>query len=226
MSASDESGNAQQFAFDAVRDTLGAATDVESCMTLAARIDALMDQAQEYFQKDGAPIACRVGCSFCCHLRVSVYPHEALALFRYLGSRLPKEEADGVRRRLIENAAYINKLSGEGRAVTALACAFLIDGKCSAHEVRPSACSGYHSLSREQCEKGYNNPAKEFAPIPVLKSLGYVADALEDGVERGLADVGLNAARVELHTAVAALMGNPALIQRWRSGRSLLTPRQ
>ncbi len=157
---------------------------------------------------------------------MSVYPHEALALFRYLGSRLPKEEADGVRRRLIENAAYINKLSGEGRAVTALACAFLIDGKCSAHEVRPSACSGYHSLSREQCEKGYNNPAKEFAPIPVLKSLGYVADALEDGVERGLADVGLSAARVELHTAVAALMGNPALIQRWRSGRSLLTPRQ
>ena len=72
MSADDptELGQPQPFAFDAVRATLGVSTDVDSCMQLASRIDALMTQAIEYFRKEGTGIACRAGCSFCCHLRV------------------------------------------------------------------------------------------------------------------------------------------------------------
>jgi Fe-S-cluster containining protein len=182
----------------------------------------LMNQALESFEKDGAGIACRVGCSFCCHLRVMVYPHEAIALFRYLKSRISKEQAASVQRQVLENAARVKKLAVEGRAVTGIACAFLVDGKCSAYEVRPGACSGYHSLSRQRCEDGYNNSSGKPEPIPVLKALSYVADAMDDGVEQALAAAHLNGTRIELQTAVAALIRNPALIQRWRSGRSLL----
>jgi Fe-S-cluster containining protein len=219
----DESGTAQRFGFDAVRDTLGASTDVDSCVALAARIDVLMDQALEHFQKDGAGIACRAGCSFCCHLRVLIYPHEAIALFRYLRSRIPKEQAEGVRERLIANAAHLSKLSREGRVATNIACAFLIDGKCSAYEVRPAACSGYHSLSKAKCEEAYNNAGQSPDGTPVLQALRYVADALDDAMEQALAATGLSGTRVELQTAVAALIRNPALIQRWRSGRELMT---
>ena len=135
----DESGTARRFAFEVVRETLGHSTDVDSCARLAAGIDSLIDQAFEHFQKDGVGIACRAGCSFCCYLRVMVYPHEAIALFRYMGSRMPKEQASGVRQRLIENADSIRKAAREGRAPPRIACAFLIDGKCSAYEVRPGA---------------------------------------------------------------------------------------
>jgi Fe-S-cluster containining protein len=218
----DDSGTAQRFAFGAVRDTLGASSDVDSCVALASRIDALMNEALEFFEKDGAGIACRAGCNFCCHLRVMVYPHEAIALFRYLNSQIPKEQADGVRERLIENAARIGKLDREGGGSTRIACAFLVDGKCSAYEVRPAACSGYHSLSREKCEEGYNNPSGSRDGIPVLKALRYVAAAVDDGMDEALAEAGLGGARVELQTAVAALIRNPALIGRWRSGRELL----
>ncbi len=224
MSASeqDETDAAQRFAFDAVRDTLGRSTDVDSCSALATRIDALMDQALESFQKDGAGIACRAGCSFCCHLRVMVYPHEAIALFRYLQSRIPKEQAEGVRERLIENAAHIDKLSRAGRVATGVACAFLIDGKCSAYEVRPAACSGYHSLSNERCEEAYHKAGDSPDGIPVLQALRYVAAALDDGMEQALTAADLSRTRIELQTAVAALIRNPALIERWRSGRELM----
>src|SRR5215510_150769 len=127
---------AQAFAIEAVRETLGRSSDVDACVALVTRINALLNQAFESFRGDG--IACREGCNFCCHLRVMVYPHEAIALFRHLGARMPKEQAQVVRKQL---------LTREGKA-----CAFLVEGKCSAYEARPSACSGYHSLSKEKCE--------------------------------------------------------------------------
>src|SRR5262245_10061808 len=134
--------SAQRFGYEAVAATLGASTDVDACVTLAAHIDKLIEQAMESFQAEGAGIACRAGCNFRCHLRVMVFPHEAIALFRYLGSRMPKEQAQVVRQRVLENAAQIAALAREGRSATNLACAFLVDGKCSAYEARPAACSG------------------------------------------------------------------------------------
>jgi hypothetical protein len=210
-------GEAQRFALAAVRETLGRSTDVDSCVTLAGRIDDLMTQALEYFRTAGADIACRAGCSFCCHLRVMVHPHEAIALFRYLGSRMPQDQAVGVRRRVIDNAARITA----GNA-TNVPRAFLVDGKCSAYEARPAACSGYHSLSRERCEKEYEQRGASAEGIPVLQAIQHVATALDEGMQEALSAAGLNTLHIELHTAVAALLRNPALIQRWRSGRALL----
>jgi len=224
VSADDRDGPeaAQRFAFDAARETIGTSSDVDSCASLAARIDLLMSQAFGYFQKEGAGIACRAGCGFCCHLRVMVHPHEAIALFRYLGSRMPEDRAERVRVRLIENAARISGAVRENRKPESLACAFLVDNRCSAYEVRPSACSGYHSLSKEQCERAYEGAGASAGGIPILSALRYIATALDEGLDQALAAAGLSAAPVELHTAVAALIRNPRLIDRWRSGRSLL----
>ena len=216
----------QRFALDAVGDTLGASTDVDACAAAASRINVLMDQAFEYIGKDGAGIACRAGCSFCCHLRVMVYPHEAIALFRHLTSRMAEDVAAGVRRRLVANAARIGELSLEGRVATGVACAFLVEGKCSAYEVRPASCSGYHSLSKQQCEAAYGNTTGAPDRIPVLQALRYVAAEFDTGVDQALEEAGLSGTRVELQTAVAALVRNPALIQRWRSGRDLLKNHQ
>jgi hypothetical protein len=209
-----QKGAAQAFAREAVRETIGASSDADSCMALAARINALMDQAFESCSNEG--IHCREGCNFCCHLRVMVYPHEAIALFRYLESRMPREQADEVRARLIENAAYV----GQSNAWR-MPCAFLVDGRCSAYEVRPAACSGYHSLSRGRCETAHQQAPGTSTGIPVLQSLRYVAAALDDGMDEGLAAAGLSATNVELHTALAALVRNPGLIERWRAGQEV-----
>jgi Fe-S-cluster containining protein len=223
LSGSEQDGVdlAQRFGYEAVAGTLGASSDVDACVTLSTRINSLIEQAIASFEADGSGIACRAGCNFCCHLRVMVFPHEAIALFRYLGSRMPKERAQAVRKRVLENAAHIAELAREGRMATGLPCAFLIDGKCSAYEARPAACSGYHSLSKEKCEESYDNGGNLPAGIPMLKALSYVAAALDEGLDQALNAANLSATRVELNTAVAALIRNPALIQRWRAGREL-----
>jgi len=202
----------QQFGAQAVRDTLGRSTDVDACVALVHRLDQLLVQAAQHLQPPGAGLACRAGCNFCCHLQVRVLPHEAIALFRYLQSRMPAATAERVRTRVREQAA--------GTA-TGRACAFLVDGQCAAYEARPSACAGYHSLSKAHCEQSFWDPSLPSGTV-ALRALQVVAAALEDGVNAALVMQGLNQTRMELHTAVAALLADPARIARWRAGRPLL----
>lgn len=202
----------QEFGAQAVRATLGRATDVDACVALVHKLDQLLDQAALHLQPTGGALACRAGCNFCCHLQVMVLPHEAIALFRYLNSRLPRAVAERVRARVRERAA--------GTAV-GRACAFLVDGQCAAYEARPSACAAYHSMSKERCEASFLDPTLPAGTV-ALRSLQVVAAALEDGLNAALAVQGLNQTRTELHVAVAALLDNPALIARWRAGRPLV----
>jgi Fe-S-cluster containining protein len=209
-----------RFGSQAVRTTLGRSTDVDGCVELVGQVDRLLEQAAAHLQVDGARLACRAGCSFCCHLRVMVLPHEAIALFRYLRSRMPVAIAEQVRDKLL---AYTRPSAAPASStspapVSPRACAFLVEGQCAAYEARPSACAAYHSLSKERCEESFRNPSLP-AAIEVLQALQVVATALEEAVNVELQTQGLSSVPVELHTAVAALLGNPALIARWRAGR-------
>jgi Fe-S-cluster containining protein len=205
----------QNFGSQAVRETLGRSTDVDACADLVGRLNTLLAQAAQHLEPAGAGLACRVGCNFCCHLRVMVLPHEAIALFRYLQSRVPDATADIVRMRV---RAYASSATSAARA-----CAFLVDGECAAYEARPSACAGYHSLSKERCEQSFQDPSVPTGTV-ALRSLQVVATALEEGLSAALRAQGLSQERIELHAAVAVLLANPALIARWRAGRPLLKP--
>jgi hypothetical protein len=64
-------------------------------------------------------------------------------------------------------------------------------------------------LSKGRCEDGYYKEPGAVHRIPVLQALRYVAAALDEGMEKGLAAAGLNGTHVELHTALAALIRDP-----------------
>jgi hypothetical protein len=196
----------------AVRETLLSYPDVNSCMALASRMAHLMGAALEYFQRQRAGIACQAGCAFCCHLRVMVYPHEAIALFGQLASRMPAQQAHEVQERL---------LTGHSPASTAghpAPCAFLVDGRCSAYEVRPATCAGFHSVSRGHCQRLLDRRASLPVGIPASRELQDVAVSLHQALGRAVAEAGLSSAQVELRSAVAALLRQPELVERWRSG--------
>lgn len=212
---SDQSPPVQHYGSQVVRASLGRSTDVDSCLALVGEVDRMLMQAADHLQSAEVRLACRAGCSFCCHLQVRVLPHEAIALFRYLQSQMEPELATRVRERIRE------RLRTRSDASASRACAFLIEGECAAYEARPSACAAYHSISRERCEQAFQDPDTPSGTV-ALQALQIVAVALEEGVRAGLATEGLDAAAIELHTAVAALLANPALIARWRAGRPLL----
>jgi Fe-S-cluster containining protein len=130
-----------------------------------------------------------------------------------LQSRMPAALAHEVRTALRRN--------GQPAPGASRACAFLVAGECAAYEVRPSACAAYHSTSKERCEQSFRDPAIPSRTV-ALQALQAVALELETGVNDALRAEGLSNVALELHTAVAALLADPALIARWRAGRPLI----
>jgi Fe-S-cluster containining protein len=215
---------AGQFIFDVTVSTLKGGTDVDSCTSLVAKADRRFEATFERLQKDGAPIACKSGCSFCCHLRVTVAPHEAIALFRYLRSEIPASLAREIEQRILANAAQIAQMTEEQHWSTNVRCAFLVDGACSAYRARPMACALHHSLDVNACEASYKDPADHSVGIRKLDVIERTMTATQAGTKQALERLGLSAEPMELHTAVSALLRDQSLIARWRSGRPLLKP--
>ncbi|HEY1898709.1 MAG TPA: YkgJ family cysteine cluster protein [Steroidobacteraceae bacterium] len=211
----------QPFGSQAVAQIFGHSTDVDACIALVTQINQLLDEASARLQEPGSRLACQAGCNFCCHLRVMLLPHEAIALFRYLQSRMPVAAATQVRAKLREYTRPASASPAPPGPVTPRPCAFLVNGECSAYEVRPGACAAYHSLSKERCELSYRDPAVP-SGIVALQALRAVGEGMQEGVSSGVAAQGLSNIPLELHTAVAALLADPALIARWRAGRPLL----
>jgi len=211
-----------RFICDVTASKLEAGTDVDSCRSLVAKADARFEMTFAHLKQQGAAIACKAGCSFCCHLRVSVAPHEAIALFRHLQSEIPASLAGEIEQRILENADHIARMSEQQHLSTNVKCAFLVNGSCSAYRVRPMACALHHSLDVNACERLFENPADHSIGIRRLKVIEQMRGATKAGLSQALDKLGLSGEAVELHTAVAAILRDRSLISRWRSGRSLL----
>jgi uncharacterized protein len=89
---------------------------------LAARLSA----------RYGAHLACRAGCSGCCHHHLSVFPVEAAAIAEAVKA-LPAETQAIIRRQ----AAAVREREARGLSV---ACPLLVDDRCAVYESRPLIC--------------------------------------------------------------------------------------
>lgn len=213
---------AGQYAFDATGETLSHGADVDACAEVAARIDQRFDVTYAYLKKKDVPIACRAGCSWCCHIRVELLPHEAIALFRYLNTQIEPETRSAIVERIFANARQIKPLTEGQHRRTNIQCAFLVDNRCSVYPVRPMLCAGHHSLDVNPCIEGFNNPTDEQDTIPLIDVLVFIRGAMMDGAQQALNGLKLDGQALELNTALAALLRDPSLIGRWREGRRLL----
>ena len=118
-------------------------------------------------------------------------------------------EAAAIEQRILTNARLVDSMTPERHRTAGLACAFLVDGRCSAHEVRPSACAAYHSLSRERCEQSFRNPAGIGTPRnarPALLELQVFGTALIEATQAGCTAAGISGEQAELHQALRALL--------------------
>ncbi|MEJ0008739.1 MAG: hypothetical protein WDM77_20850 [Steroidobacteraceae bacterium] len=112
-----------QFVLDATVSALKKSTDAGSCTALIAKADRRFEAAFERLRKAGAPVACKSGCSFCCHLRVTLAPHEAIALFHYLKTQIPAALAKEVQQRVLGNADQIANMTPQQHWSTNVQCA-------------------------------------------------------------------------------------------------------
>lgn len=188
-----------------LRRRCGAAASAALCR----RLNGVIDRKIEALREEGAAVACAPRCDYCCHLRVTVFAHEAEALLAHLRTRASPGEAARIEAGIRANAKRIDGMSVEQHRSAGLGCAFLIDGLCSAHDVRPSACAAYHSLRRDRCEHAFRHPeaiGTAQNSRPALLELQVFAAAQIEATNAGRIAAGLPDGQAELHQALRALL--------------------
>ena len=214
---------AGRFAYELVSKRLGrGSADVDACASVASQINDRYAATFDHLKWQDVPIACKAGCNWCCYLRVEILPYEAIALFRYLRTSIPEELAQSISARILANAEQIAALTPEQHRLTNVQCAFLVDGCCSVYPVRPMLCAGHHSCDVSACEAGFNEPSVEVDSIPLVAVLAAIRGMMMIAAGDALREKKLKAQSLELHTTLAALLRNPALIGQWGSGRKLI----
>jgi hypothetical protein len=101
----------------------------------------------------------------------------------------------------------------EERQNRKLPCPLLVDSACGVYAVRPQACRRFHSLSREACEAGGAVPSDVFSA-----NIGALIHLLLVGALRS---AGLPDASYELSDALARVLPDPGLEERWLAGQNV-----
>jgi len=209
----EQSAPAATATFEHTAGALRTCCDGATCAAVCRRLNGVIDAKIEALKQAGAGVACAPGCDYCCHLRVDVFPHEATALLHYLRTRASPAEAESIEQKIRANAARVDTLTAQQHRTAGIACAFLSAGLCSAHDMRPSSCATYHSLSRARCEHAFHNPADIGTPRnarPALLELQAFNAAQIEATSAARKAAGLAGEQVELHQALRALLDGDA----------------
>jgi len=164
-----------------------------------------------------ATIACRAGCSLCCHFKVDVWPQEVFAIVDFIKSNFTPEQIENVRQRATANSKKIAPMSARQHLATNLMCPLLQDGMCSVYPVRPLNCRKFHSKTLATCQNSFDHPNELLGgpqddEVPELTStLGnhYMA------VKLAYQEEGYDARPYDLSRSLAFALDNPNCANRW-----------
>lgn len=170
-------------------------------------------------------LACKPGCSYCCHLRLEVQPAEAFAIAAWVRRHFAPARLDALLGRLRDNAARTKAMGVEARKRTNMACALLgADGTCGAYDVRPAQCRRYHSLDVTACATFHADPTNETLESPLNPALAHNAAVIITQAQHGARAAGLDADNVDFNLALLAALENPKAWRRWKDGKKPFVP--
>ena len=119
------------------------------CVAAVLAQQAFEEAAKADSERD--QIACREGCSYCCHMRVVATVPEIIALHDFIVAQLSASEIAELGRRIVALDEATHGLSDEQWGVGHYPCPVLVDGFCSAYAARPLDCRGYNSTNVAAC---------------------------------------------------------------------------
>ncbi|HWP26018.1 MAG TPA: YkgJ family cysteine cluster protein [Xanthobacteraceae bacterium] len=173
---------------------------------LHARIDATLRQLASI------PVACKKGCSHCCHGWVSASAPEVLFVAKAVRRRSDPTVVGRIRTafeitRDVEQAA---------RSKHPHPCPLLENDACSLYAIRPGSCRFWASADAGICARAYHGISDEDIPAPRLNLVGRNAYAI--ALAAALKHAGLPHHLYEFNAALARAVERENAEREWLAG--------
>ncbi|HEY8908164.1 MAG TPA: YkgJ family cysteine cluster protein [Rhodoferax sp.] len=186
--------------------------------------DAVMLQAWDSFEGNVAiqsesqpPVACHKGCPSCCTLRVTALAPEVFMVAAYLRATAPALHTHGIDLigQVREADAATRGLDEVGRVALRRRCAFIKQGVCLIHRVRPLACRGHASHDKRACVDAAAGRADE---VPFSGPHRMVRMLVQSALQAGLRQRGLDWGAYELNHALVLALDDDSAQTSWLKG--------
>lgn len=166
---------------------------------------------------DVGTLACRAGCTWCCHFSVDVRAVEVFGILDFVERTFTAEDKARVYAEIRANAVALDQLDEFERMRRNVRCPFLREGRCSIYPVRPQTCRNYHATSAVGCQQSYEDPNNldidpEFAPLVYQAGGAHV-----DAITSALREAGYDTNVYEMNTAIAAARSEPDARRRFEA---------
>jgi Fe-S-cluster containining protein len=160
------------------------------------------------------PVACKKGCSHCCHTWVSVSASEALYT-----AKIVKQRGDAAIEKVRSAYAHTKQYDFEMRDQHPYPCPLLEEDVCSIYDARPKVCRFAASADAEICARTYHNITNENVPMPKMYLVGRAAYAMV--MAAGLQHAGLPHQAYEFTAALWRALETDQAERRWLAGEDI-----
>lgn len=172
---------------------------------------------------DVGTLACRAGCTWCCHFSVDVRAVEVFSILDFVERTFTSEEKARVYAEVHANSTTLKNLGEIERMKRNVKCPFLNGGRCTIYIARPQTCRNYHATNVAGCQQSYEDPDNldidpDFAPW-VYQAGGAHVDAFSTAMR----DAGYDVNAYELNGAIDAALSEPGARQRFDAKLSPFT---
>ena len=182
----------------------------------------LYRQVEQFIASRPSTVACAAGCDACCHLPVDVTAVELIALTQHLLETASPDELQRIKASARSYLAQIEGLEPERRLKVRHPCPLLVNKQCSAYDMRPLPCRGFHSGNKSQCDRvlrGAENAAFDFTDIARLEASRGAVEVLRQSSLKS----GRDTNNYDLAPALALILEDPeAAFERWADGGRLI----
>ena len=157
-------------------------------------------------------IACRRGCSHCCHSWVDATPAEVLFAVKSMALDQRSRAVEAVKQACQQTAGR----PFEQRSKMVTPCPLLEEGCCSVYGARPIVCRSAVSADAEICRRSYLELSDEAVPVPVVwRALG---QAYGVALEGAIIHAGLVPTAREWNESLRVALSDPGAEARWLAG--------
>ena len=167
------------------------------------------------------PVACAIGCTYCCHNQVEVTPAEVFLLASVISQYFSPRKLEILKEKILRTAALkVGKSKAElAAARQSQPCPLLAEDKCAAYPWRPFMCRAMHSLDQEHCRTSFS--AGDLSGDAYYLHRYVFPMSVSAGLAAGFKEVGCVTPVLELTQALGQVLLSPSLAERWLAGEDV-----